>query len=192
VPGLLVLLVSTMLVAGMTTPVHAGEPPHFHKARWGMSEAQVRELAGEPIYEGWPNGLRVLAYRGELAGISCYISYIFADNELVRGRYVFDQGYSDDNQNQYITDFEAIRSLLGGQLGEPEEEIEWRSDLLRGDPSQWGMAVKAGHLSMTYTWDTKHTKVTAALTGGDMTISTTVDYAYRIKPRQQPFTPPPE
>jgi hypothetical protein len=162
----------------------AGQEPHFGVARWGMSEEQVRELVGEPLEEGSPGGLRMLVYQGKVAGKPCYVSYTFADDELVRGRYTLISAH--DNENQHLRDFEDIKKALSSKMGEPLESHDWRSSQLRNSPERWGMAIKAGHLTITCEWLTLSSKVTAVIRGGDLTITTTVDFAYRMMPTAKP------
>jgi hypothetical protein len=164
----------------VTAGAVAGEEPDFGVARWGMTEEQVKELAGKPLEEGSPGGLRMLVYQGEIAGKPCYVSYTFASGELVRGRYTLIATH--DDENQHLRDFEAIKSVLARKLGEPLESHDWRSDQLRNSPESWGMAIKAGHLTITCNWLALSSKVTAVIRGGDLTITTTVDFAYRIMP----------
>jgi hypothetical protein len=162
----------------------AGEEPHFGVARWGMTEAQVKELAGKPLEEGSPGGLRMLVYQGEVAGLPCYVSYTFANDELVRGRYTL-IGTHDD-ENQHLRDFETIKGVLSRKLGEPLERQDWRSNQLRNSPERWGMAIKAGHLTISCEWLSLSSKVTAVIRGGDLSITTTVDFAYRMMPKVKP------
>jgi hypothetical protein len=166
----------------VATATALGEEPgyNFRRTRWGMTEQQVRQVEGDrTVYETSQSALRLIAYRGRVAEKECYITYLFADGLLVRGKYVLTERHSD--KSLYLEDFEEIKRALTKAFGEPRDKVEWRSDLFRSDPHRWGMAVAAGHLSLSSQWYTEDTVITTTISGGALEISIEVEYSYNIR-----------
>jgi hypothetical protein len=153
---------------------------NFRHTRWGMTEQQVRQVEGDrTVHETSEGGLRSIAYRGRVGDKKCYITYLFAESLLVRGKFVLTEHHTDESL--YLEDFEEIKRALTKDFGEPLDKVEWRSDDFRHEPDRWGMAVAAGHLSLSSKWHTKDTVITATISGGALEITIEVEYSYKIR-----------
>jgi hypothetical protein len=97
----------------------AGQTPDFRKTTWGMTKAQV--LATEPlkpVIRDDEAGLTVVAYKSvTVAGMTGNLVYIFAEDKLVRAKYMFEEEHS--NKTDHITDYETLDDTLGEKYGKP-------------------------------------------------------------------------
>ena len=80
----------------------------------------------------------MLAYKGNVAELNCYILYIFVDGLLVRGKYVIIEEHS--NRNDYISDYKKLKNLLQEKYKKPsKDEIYWKNDLYRDEYQSWDL-----------------------------------------------------
>lgn len=144
----------------------------FRKANWGMTKDQVRETEYSEHDSDHDN---ILMYKGTLGTQSVNIGYVFAESQLVRGVYLVTTDHA--NSNDYITDYDSMKSLLTKKYGEPEEdEVVWKNDLYQDDPQQHGMAISAGHLALYSSWSYEDTELTLMLRGDNYEINHTITY----------------
>ncbi len=144
----------------------------FRKTTWGMSKSQVKATeAGVPNSEDES----VLMYSSRISGMNALVIYIFAENKLVRAKYLFTEEHS--NRNDYITDYNSLKEALGKKYGKiKNEETVWRNDLYRDDFSQWGFAVSLGHLIYYSQWNTENTNISLVLSGENYDIKLAAEY----------------
>jgi hypothetical protein len=110
----------------------------------------------------------------------CLISYYFAENQLVAGRYIFLSEHS--NKNLYINDYDDIKESLIKKYGQPNvDRPVWNNDLYKNDPSEWGMAISVGHLSYTAGWQLANTQIILHLGGDNYDITLGLDYHSTLK-----------
>jgi hypothetical protein len=85
---------------------------NFRLAVWGMTSAEVVRLEGaEPKTKTKTNdGLDSLIYIGKAGNLDCGYAYYFAEDKLVRGRYIFTAKHS--NKNQYLEDYASVKESL--------------------------------------------------------------------------------
>lgn len=83
----------------------------FRKATWGMTSAQVRASeSGAPSEVSQDNGEVLVRYDGiRLGSLEAQIIYFFANDRLVRAKYLFPAEHSD--LNDFIRDFRAVQPL---------------------------------------------------------------------------------
>jgi len=157
--------------------------PGFRQVIWGMSQEQVKEIEKDEFVQkqySKSTGLDILAYKGQAGGFECLIAYYFAENQLVEGRYVFMEKHS--NRNLYIDDFKNIKNSLIEKYGKPEgDNVIWRDDLYKDNPSDWGMAICIGHLVFEATWKLFETKINLQLKGDNYKITHTLSYKSEIE-----------
>jgi hypothetical protein len=136
--------------------------------------SETRESSGEIIvrYDSVP-----------LGELSCRVVYIFANDKLVRAKYVFDAEHNDPND--FIRDYRAIEPLLRDKYGKPvNERAFWFDDSLQDEPKSYleqdrasstdilpsdqfaGPSIAAGHLKLYTRWRGERTKISHGLTGG--------------------------
>jgi hypothetical protein len=145
----------------------------FRKSNWGMNKAQVKKTETSEILKETDD---VLAYKSELAGYQSYVIYIFAGDKLTRAKYSIIEEHS--NKNDYISDYNTLKSLLQKKYGVPkEDETIWKNDLYKDDYSQWGFAVSLGHLTYYSSWETERTSVFFVLNGENYDLETVIEYS---------------
>ena len=150
----------------------------FREAKWGVSKEQVRITEKTKFLKADKSndGLDYLAYRTTQGGIEILLSYYFAESKLVAGRYIFLAEHT--NKNLFIDDFYRIKSSISQKYGEPGMDVSnWKNDLYKDDPSEWGMAVSVGHLSYQAVWRLLDTEIILELSGDNFDIDLDVDYA---------------
>ena len=167
----------------------------FRQAKWGMTVAQV--LATEsrhPTEVRQSSGEVVVQYDSvPLAGLDGRVLYMFAQDKLVRAKYVF--SLEHENRNEFIADYKAIEPLLLEKHGKPaSERAIWEDDSTQDEPKSYldqdratpssilpsdryvGLAVALGHLRLYTQWNRPRTVILHALTGEDNRILHQVEY----------------
>lgn len=152
-------------------PPPAGEP-QFRRSYWGDRRDSVRSLEGsEPEHEGESS----VVFAQKLSGLDVLVVYVFVDDQLVRGKYVVTQEHS--SPASYLVDRVTLLALLRKKYGEPSsEDLHWNNDLYRDEPSEWGDAVAAGHLSIFTSWSDEATDLILALTGDNYEVNLEIEY----------------
>lgn len=145
----------------------------FRKSYWGDSKSKVSSVeTSTPL--PMPNNPDILAYTGEVGGLSTLIGYYFVDNMLYRGGYIFQEEHS--NKNIFMADYVQIKTILEDKYGEGEEKINWSNDLYADDSSQYGFAISLGHLSMSTEWVVNDTEISLELYGDNYKITHRITY----------------
>lgn len=148
---------------------------HFRQTRWGMSKERVLELEGEPSHQRIVDGLEMIGYRQKVMDFDCLIEYVFEENKLIRGKYIFLEEHK--YKNQYIGDYKKIKDMLIEKYEQPEKDnVTWRNTLFKEDYSRWGLAVSLGHLEYSSLWKTPETEILLRLSGDDMKVSLAIEY----------------
>lgn len=117
-----------------------------------------------------------LGYNGQVGSLNCAIIYSFVQNQMIRAKYFFTESHS--NKTDYVSDYRKIKALLTEKFGTPtEDDVFWKNDLYKDDPSHYGLAVSIGHLVYECVWELEDTKVLFQLTGDNYEISHAVQYS---------------
>ncbi|MHB8068713.1 MAG: hypothetical protein ACYDIC_12535 [Desulfobaccales bacterium] len=160
------------IAIGVSSNISWCEVFNFRKTKWGMSIQQVKE--SEPL-EIAHSSENILGYKVKVLDKDMYLVYIFVDNKLVRSRYLLAEEHS--NKNDFIDDFKSFQNILIKKYGKPaKDDIYWRNNLYKKDPSNWGMAIGLGHLSYFSSWNTEDTEVICFLHGDNFNIKCGVEY----------------
>jgi hypothetical protein len=167
----------------------------FRSTTWGMTQSQVRaaekfsaaavrNASGEIFLEYAPVTLGPLPGR---------MVYIFAQNQLVRARFLSAAEHSD--HTEFIRDFQVIEAELTERYGKPlHDHTVWSDDSTQDEPKPYleqdratatgilpsdrniGLAVLLGHLKL-YTQRTQGlTEIWHTLSAEDHQISHQVEY----------------
>jgi hypothetical protein len=183
-----VSLVSILLaypISAQNTP-----EPDFRKATWGMTQAQVMATElNRPTEVRQDNGEVVVKYDTSPGRLI----YIFADDKLVRAKYISDAKHTE--LNDFITDFRDIEPILQEKYGKPAtERAVWDNDLYqqerlpyldqdRARPSDIlpsdqhaGLSVSLGYLRLYTQRANARTRVVHALTGENYRILHQIEY----------------
>lgn len=184
-----------LLGLGVCLAVSGASPPDFRQAAWGMTRAQVLATeAAQPSEIRESNGEVLVRYDSlELGTLACRAVYIFANDKLVRAKYLFDAEHADPND--FIRDFRIIGPLLREKYGKPvSERAFWSDDSLQDEPKSYleqdrasstdilpsdkyaGLSIAAGHLKLYTRWQGERTRISHGLTGEDTRITHQVEF----------------
>src|SRR5690348_5297071 len=155
-----------------------GRAGDFRQASWGMTRTQVQATeTAQPSEVRESSGELIVRYDSMQFGkLPCRAVYIFANDKLVRAKYVFDVQHHDPND--FIRDFRAIEPLLVEKYGKPvSERAFWSDDSLQDEPKSYleqdrassadilpsdpfaGPSIAAGHLKLYTRWRNSRTKI---------------------------------
>ena len=144
----------------------------FRKSEWGASKAQVKNDENLKLLQEDDN---ILAYQSTVLGLDALIGYIFTDNKLTRGKYIFQEKHS--NKSDFISDYESLKRILTKKYGEPnEDKTIWKNDLYKDDYEDWGTAISIGHLLYYATWETEKSEITLMLSGENYKIDLLIEF----------------
>jgi hypothetical protein len=172
--------------------------PDFRKAAWGMTQAQVMATEPDsPVEVRQENGEVVVKYEkydsARTADLSGRLIYIFANDKLVRAKYVSNSEHSE--LNDFIVDFKAIEPILMEKYGKPaNERAVWENDLYQQErlpyldqdralpsdilPSDQnaGLSISLGYLKLYAQRSNASTKIVHTLTGENHRIIHQIEY----------------
>lgn len=171
----LLYIIFSFLTIGLSSNSCWCDDFNFRKSKWGMSMQQVKESEPLEIAHSEEN---ILGYKVKVLDKDVHLGYIFVENKLVRAKYVLAEEHS--NKNDFINDYKLFQSILIIKYGKPlKDDIYWRNNLYKKDPSNWGTAISVGHLSYFSKWDTGDTEIICFLHGDNFNIKCGVEYISR-------------
>lgn len=148
----------------------------FRKTTWGMSRAEVKSaesanFGGEDKYN--------MAYLSKVASLRTTIVYVFSDDKLTSGKYVFQEQHP--NKSDYITDFKNIKAKLTEKYGAPIEDREaWKNN--QKTTEDLGEALNAGQLAYYAKWDTANSLISLAVYGSQNRVYHILEYGPKAAP----------
>jgi hypothetical protein len=147
---------------------------NFRKTAWGMSPAEVK-ASESAEFQGYSKKDKMMFFSGQVASMPALIGYIFADDKLNSGAYVFEGKHT--NSNKYLDDFTKLEEMLVQKYGNPQKDkTTWSSDLFKDNPQHWGMAVSMGYLSHSILWETASTTILLSLSGDNFKVTLQIFY----------------
>lgn len=137
--------------------------PNFRDASWGMSKSEVKKNEEKDIDIELSGTLR---YIDNIIGMYAKVYYLFTDNKLTRGKYIFDE--DPPNPQDHISDFKKTKRLLKKKYGTPQTEGPfWTSELAyylyEDNRDDWGTALISGKLFFRCTFKIEKTEIIAYL-----------------------------
>src|SRR5271169_3009006 len=133
----------------------------FRQTKWGMSKNEVKNSEKLKLISGSANSL---FYRGIVNGMVTLVVYKFSKDKLSSGTYIFEEEHS--NKNDYIDYYDKAKSPLIRIYGKPKDDrTDWKNDVFRQSPQNWGTAISAGYLEYLTFWETDKTKILLSLSG---------------------------
>jgi len=167
----------------------------FREAVWGMTRAQVTASErNRPVRTSESGGEIVVQYgAAKLGAMNVRPIYIFANDKLVRAKFVVEEEHSD--KNEFIRDFHEVESLLQDRYGKPEDERAiWEDDSTQDETKNYldqdratassilpsdrlvGLAVALGHLRLYTIRASGRTRVLHVLAGAEHRITHQIEY----------------
>jgi hypothetical protein len=180
----------------LVLPAFGQAPPDFRKTTWGSTVAAVIAAeAAQPSQVREAEGETVVRYDGiKLAGLDASVVYIFAQDRLVRAKYLVTATHPG-NLNQFIADYRAVEPVLRAANGQPsDQKAVWLDDSLQEERKSYldqdralaedilpsdrnvGLAVSKGFLKLYTEWTTSRTHILHALTGAGGAITHQIEY----------------
>lgn len=99
----------------------------------------------------------------------------FGNSGLYQVAYMLSEKHS--NLNSYVEDFNDVLDALTKKYGEPDDtEDDWKDDLYKDDPSDYGMAVGAGHVKFIRRWYGNDSSLTIGCIGDNFEITNVICY----------------
>jgi hypothetical protein len=148
---------------------------------WGDSLAVVKKSETAKFID---QDATHLLFTDTVGGISVNILYTFLDGRLVRAGYR--NADTHTNKNDFIQDYRKLNELLTKKYGKPEvDKTVWRNELYKDDPSNFGMAISAGHLFYSAQWNLERTIILSVISGDKFKITHTVDYQEVASKKEQ-------
>lgn len=142
--------------------------PDFRNAKWGMSKEEV--ISSEQSQPDESSKDSIIYYEREVAGFDAILGYSFTDNRLSSGLYVINTKHTNDND--YIDDYDNIKKALISKYGTPDaDRVNWKNDLFKDDPQDYGLAVAVGDLEYTSVWEKQNGSITLHLSGDNYDIT---------------------
>ncbi len=175
----LLSMVSVLFIVSSSLAAWGQQPPTeftFRKTNWGMSRDSVRNAEEQKPYKEDDSDL---LYVTTVADRKMLVGYFFSSSGLAQARYALLEEHS--NKNDYISDYESLKEKLSEKYGRPEsDETNWKNDLFKDKPDDYGTAVSVGHLGFRDTWQSKTTEITLKLYGDNYEIHLTTNYFSKI------------
>jgi hypothetical protein len=141
-----------------------------------MSRKAFLEVKGKPTRSEKLNGLEVLGYRQKILDSTCFVGYIFSEHRLSGAKYIFMEDYPDDRR--YLVEYKKIKDVLTQSCGMPHrDDVIWNNALYRNDNSNWGLALRLGHVNYYTKWTTPETEIILSLFMADEEITLEVEYS---------------
>lgn len=155
-----------------------GKEYTFRGIPWGSSLEEVKNsdfLKKHPDYE-YEKSLNVIGVDNiTVANKSTMAVLYFGDSGLYQAVYVLEEKHA--NLNSYIDDFDDIYEVLKKKYGEPDKTIDdWKDDLYKDDPSDYGMAVAAEHAAFYRKWNGENSDIILICNGDNFEISNLIVY----------------
>lgn len=132
----------------------------FRQARWGMSQEEVKASEKTSPADERPE---VITYWGDFEGMRVLIGYVFENDKLVNGGYMFAQRHHEFNN--YIQDYKNLKNYLISKYGRPfADEAIWSvGEDPEEDTKKFAQAVCSGRLRYITVWETSNTLIKLTL-----------------------------
>lgn len=145
----------------------------FRNTAWGMSMNDVINIEGTPPDDSDDNAIVYLDR--EICDFSTSVYYLFNNDKLIGGMYSIQESHT--NENAYIDDYNKLKEALISKYGEPDaDNIDWKDDLYKDDPQDYGFAVSLGDLTYVSTWNLPDNLISLVLRGDNYKISLGILY----------------
>lgn len=148
-------------------------PEGYQKARWGMTEAEVKQVY--PQARAMDQGLW---FEGETAGHKAVTAFGFSEHRLGYVGIRFD--ITRSTVAQYIEDYEALKKLLVQKYGTPKhDDVNWREgkEFLSDAPDGLSTALRLGYATLETQWTTGETMIRLECEAKRYTPTISITYA---------------
>jgi hypothetical protein len=144
----------------------------FRKTNWGMDKNTVKLTEPDDPKSEEDSAM---IYSRKVAGMDVLIGYIFAQDKLVRAKYMFHQEH--EGSDPYIADYDNLKKAMEKKYGKAKKDKKiWKNELYTKIPSQWGIALSLGYVTFLSYWDTPKTEITLTLKSEESKIDLWLEY----------------
>jgi hypothetical protein len=147
----------------------------FRNATWGMSKVEVKSTEEDKPSDEIDSAM---IYSRQILGMNALTGYLFAEDKLVRAKYMFHQ--QRGSTNDYIDDYNNLKKVLLKKYGKAKsDKTTWIKDVYKNSPADWGYALDHGYVTYLSYWETKNTRITLSLQGENYKINLWLEYKSR-------------
>lgn len=165
------ILLSGALVGSLSMMVNAEESTiTFRGYDWGTSKEEIMkneitsDMVADVDYLEEDDGLLINGQ--SVAGLDALVLYNFTDNGLDSGVYSITEKHT--NKTDYYRDYEDLVKKYTDKYGTPViDQAQWKDDLYKDDPDDWGMAVAVGDVTFVSKWEKADGSTTGIMLKGD-------------------------
>ena len=165
------ILLSGALVGSLSVMVNAEESTiTFRGYDWGTSKEEIMkneitsDMVADVDYLEEDDGLLINGQ--SVAGLDALVLYNFTDNGLDSGVYSITEKHT--NKTDYYRDYEDLVKKYTDKYGTPViDQAQWKDDLYKDDPDDWGMAVAVGDVTFVSKWEKADGSTTGIMLKGD-------------------------
>ena len=158
------ILLSGALVGSLSVMVNAEESTiTFRGYDWGTSKEEIMkneitsDMVADVDYLEEDDGLLINGQ--SVAGLDALVLYNFTDNGLTE---------KHTNKTDYYRDYEDLVKKYTDKYGTPViDQAQWKDDLYKDDPDDWGMAVAVGDVTFVSKWEKADGSTTGIMLKGD-------------------------
>jgi hypothetical protein len=176
--GSLAFLALLLFSSGSVCVAQDASAPQFQfrKTNWGMSREAVKRSEAEKPYKEEGS---TISYFTTVAGKRTLLVYTFTSCCLAEAQYAHLGEHT--NKNEYIDDYESLKRRMAEKYGAPDsDDVEWKNDLFKDRPQDYGLAVSVGLLEYEAEWQTKTTDIDLHLFGDNYQIDLFTNYRSKI------------
>lgn len=157
----------------ITSAVFGQEGIKFRGAEWGASMDEIKAQEDATIVEtSNTNGLQIIGYEEALFGEEVLAYYVFAEDQLVRGGYIFTDLPNDGME--LVSLYDDIHEALTGKYGEADGEREyWKEDTYKPNLSK---GFQYGDVIKYHRWQSLYAEVYLAATGANYNTQIKIEY----------------
>lgn len=120
----------------------------FRKMNWGDSVDQLKLKYPDVEFTKERNGNEItLAHEEYIFGIQTLVIYIFIDNSLLMGAYVFSYESGYRRSIEWLKEYNEISEVLKEKY-EMKIQNKWTDDSYKGDPNSLSHALSMGHVDL--------------------------------------------
>ena len=149
----------------------------FRKMSFGQTTEELKETypATEFTFEE-ENGVAILSHEDLVGGIKTIVAYLFLENSLMSGFYVFDEkNYYKSSDDRY-KDYKNISRFLNDKY-KMKDESTWHNDSYKNDPNRYFHAFAMGYVDFLETYRTEKVLIRHVLEKSDGSTSHVLGYS---------------
>lgn len=149
----------------------------FRKMSFGQTTEELKETYPEADFTfEEQEGMAILSHDDLVGGIKTTVAYLFVDNSLMSGFYVFDdKNYYKSTDDRY-KDYKNISGFLNGKY-KMKDDHTWHDDSYKNNPNRYPHAFAMGYVDFLETYTTEKVLIRHSLAKSDGATSHILGYS---------------